>query len=316
MAYRILIAGAGQLGSRYLQGLVKYDLSALDVYVYDISNVSLNTALDRWLEVSKGESIHSIKFIDDLNTLPKSLDIAIVSSTADFRLEIIRKILHYTNVSNWILEKILVQSLGQVEVLNNLLSKSHCWVNTPMHMWSLYKKLTPNFRGRKIHASFSGIPNLACNAIHYIDYISRINNTDVTSINIDKLSSNLILAKRPGFYEIEGELLVSYADESTLVLSSGTGGDAYKVKIEADSSIWHIFELDGYAEKEGGGDKVSGSAEFQSVLTAPLLKKILTDRACDLPTLSQSIKQHEVFLEAMQLHFSRCGYLSEVVPIT
>lgn len=315
MAYKILIAGAGQLGSRYLQGLIKYDSSALEVYVYDISRISLNNALNRWLEVSSGEGLHSVEFINDLSALPKSIDVAIVSSTADVRLEIVRQIFNIVDVSNWILEKILVQSLGQIEVLNNLLSKSHCWVNTPMHMWSLYKKLTPNFYGKKLSASFSGIPNLACNAIHYIDYISRINNTDVISINIDKLSSNLVVSKRPKFYEIQGELLVTYADGSTLVLSSGSGGNAYKVKIETDSCAWNIFELDGYAE-EDCGDKVYGAAEFQSVLTAPLLRQIFTERACDLPTLSQSVNQHIVFLKAMQLHFSRCGYLSEMVPIT
>ena len=43
MAYNILIAVAGQLGSRYLQGLFKFN-DLLNIYVFDISDDSLKTA--------------------------------------------------------------------------------------------------------------------------------------------------------------------------------------------------------------------------------------------------------------------------------
>jgi saccharopine dehydrogenase-like NADP-dependent oxidoreductase len=43
MAYNILIAGAGQLGSRCLQGLSKF-IDLFDIYVFDISDDSKNIA--------------------------------------------------------------------------------------------------------------------------------------------------------------------------------------------------------------------------------------------------------------------------------
>ena len=49
MAYNILIAGAGQLGSRYLQGLSKFK-DLLNIYVFDISDDSLKMAQSRWEE--------------------------------------------------------------------------------------------------------------------------------------------------------------------------------------------------------------------------------------------------------------------------
>ena len=40
MSNNLLIAGAGQLGSRYLQGLALFD-KPLNIWVYDISEASL-----------------------------------------------------------------------------------------------------------------------------------------------------------------------------------------------------------------------------------------------------------------------------------
>ena len=49
MSATILIAGAGQLGSRYLQGLANCQ-NTLDIYVQDISKQSLQIAKQRWEE--------------------------------------------------------------------------------------------------------------------------------------------------------------------------------------------------------------------------------------------------------------------------
>ena len=48
----ILIAGAGQLGSRYLQGLANCQ-NNLNIFVLDISEQSLQIAKQRWEQVVK-----------------------------------------------------------------------------------------------------------------------------------------------------------------------------------------------------------------------------------------------------------------------
>ena len=50
MSATILIAGAGQLGSRYLQGLANCR-NTLDIYVQDISKHSLQIVKQRWEQV-------------------------------------------------------------------------------------------------------------------------------------------------------------------------------------------------------------------------------------------------------------------------
>ena len=90
MVNKILIAGGGQLGSRYLQGLSKFRTN-LDIYVYDISNDSLDLSRARWLETNPSLK-HKVKYIKNLNLLPKNIDLAIISTTADVRSSVISKI--------------------------------------------------------------------------------------------------------------------------------------------------------------------------------------------------------------------------------
>ena len=52
MSATILIAGAGQLGSRYLQGLANCQ-NNLNIFVLDISEQSLQIAKQRWEQVVK-----------------------------------------------------------------------------------------------------------------------------------------------------------------------------------------------------------------------------------------------------------------------
>ena len=62
MSATILITGAGQLGSRYLQGLTNCK-ETLDIYVNDISERSLQIAKQRWEQVDK--SIPGLCFGND-----------------------------------------------------------------------------------------------------------------------------------------------------------------------------------------------------------------------------------------------------------
>ena len=61
---RILLIGAGQLGSRYLQGIAKSNLD-IDITVSDPSKKSIELSQERLLEV---ENNHKIQFV---NSLPK-----------------------------------------------------------------------------------------------------------------------------------------------------------------------------------------------------------------------------------------------------
>lgn len=86
----ILIAGAGQLGSRHLQG-VKTSKHQLDIWVYDLSEESLKVAEERYNQVeSDNKTAH---FVTSIDLVPAEIDIVIVASSSKPRAAIIKSIL-------------------------------------------------------------------------------------------------------------------------------------------------------------------------------------------------------------------------------
>ena len=68
-----LIIGAGQLGSRHLQGLLKSEIEQV-IYVLDPSENSLTVSKQRAQEV---EFMHIVKYIKDWNNIPSNSNQAI-----------------------------------------------------------------------------------------------------------------------------------------------------------------------------------------------------------------------------------------------
>ena len=141
MARKILIAGAGQLGSRYLQGLAKCRLP-LSIYVQDIYDESLVRAEQRWNEVLGTETRHVVSFHKSFESLPQQLDIAIVATNADVRPRVIGEIASLSAVRYWVLEKVLAQSeSGLDEIVSNTRNSSGAWVNTPRRMMPWHQQV-------------------------------------------------------------------------------------------------------------------------------------------------------------------------------
>ena len=75
----ILIAGAGQLGSRYLQGL-RSTSNAHEIYVYDLAQNSLDTAKTRYDDVIGSGPKHVVHYTGHLNSIPPTIDLAVVTT--------------------------------------------------------------------------------------------------------------------------------------------------------------------------------------------------------------------------------------------
>ena len=74
MGYKVLIAGAGQIGSRYLQGMVKFS-EPLTIWVYDISPSALAKIKIVWDEACVHER-HQLVPIKNLRELPETIDLS------------------------------------------------------------------------------------------------------------------------------------------------------------------------------------------------------------------------------------------------
>lgn len=126
---KILILGAGEIGSRHLQSMARCALP-LKIYVHSNNVQSLKVCEDRWLEVASTSSLHQLIMCANLENLPVQIDLVIASSTASSRPELIEGIANKTQVTFWVLEKVLAQSSGKIKaMMENVSLSSQSWVN-------------------------------------------------------------------------------------------------------------------------------------------------------------------------------------------
>ena len=314
----VLLVGAGQLGSRYLQGLAAIQ-DDLTITVMDPSEDSLAFARHRLEQVSM-TTTRQITFTTSLQDVPNELDLALVATPAHCRARVVSDLSSSRQIKAWILEKLLAQSCRQLnQIQHALLTNSQVWVNTPRRLMS-WHQLFRSHMLRDDHDSLQvrvtgGSWGLACNSIHFIDLVSWWTQASVNSVNGNRLGE-WVESKRPGFYEVFGTLIVTYSDGSELELFCKSVPEPLQITVETEQGKWLIDEsagcITGPANK-----RFEGQLSFQSELTAPLVKQILQEDHCELPTLPESIVQHRPLLSALHQHWIQCqGCQDSTVPIT
>ena len=315
MEDKILIVGAGNIGSRYLQGLLEFK-TPLIIFVYDVYPAAFDLCGDRYGDEER--SIHKIIYVTEFKKVPEHINIAVISTTADKRTQVVQKISENFSIDYWVLEKVLAQKVSDLHLLRDATKKSKAtWVNTSLYLQPLYQKLNDQKSNEQaITFIVDKLSGLACNAIHYIDYVQRWNNSKITEFNTSKLNYNWYPAKRKGFFEVEGQLEVSFSDSSRLIISGSHNDISHEVELIIADEIWKVNEADGIA-KSLTGKSISAKAPHQSEMTAPLFKQILLYGRCNLPNISLSIIQHEIMIKSFLEHWNKKMPLNqEVLPIT
>jgi len=314
----ILISGAGQLGSRYLQGLVKCRLP-LRIYVQDIYEESLDRAEQRWDEAHGPVSHHTVSFHTSFESLPRQLNVAIVATTAGVRPQVIGEIADHSAVQFWVLEKVLAQSeAGLDEIMSSIGNGSSAWVNTPRRMLHWHQQIKSKLdHGRPMTLKVDGGSwGLACNSIHFLDMFAWWVGETLVEINTEQLDSQWFEAKRPGNFEVLGTLHAKFSGGSCVSLSARKGEVFYAFELDDGTHTWSIDE-DASTAKRSDGFDLPGRLPFQSEMSTALVESILENGTCELPTLTESAEIHRVFIRSMLEHWKRSvNGCATAVPIT
>ena len=317
MSFNVLLVGAGQLGSRYLQGLgeVKYHLN---IYVVDPKPESLGTARSRFFEKNQNAQNHAIFFESTLNSIPSNIDLAIISTTSDVRVPLVKNIIEIEiSVKYWVLEKILTQSVTELDQLLIAVQDScAAWVNTPRRMITWYQNIRSSLpKSGPFHASLE-VLGMACNCIHYLDLMAWFTTEKLVSIDNAELGSCWIESKRPGFFEIKGLLKAKYSGGSELILKSSNDEEPSNLSVNTSEGVWLIDEVNGKALGPCG-TTILGRNEYQSEITERLVDSILKTENCELPSLEESAQIHRVMLNALLANWNSINNCNDTtVPIT
>lgn len=317
MTHQILISGAGQLGSRYLQGLATCT-RPLDIHVHDIDKASLARAQQRWDEVATASSPHTVNLHTTMEAIPEAVDVAIIATTARWRPDVVAAIAARTRVTAWILEKVLAQSSSGLDVIEQHVGKSQVWVNTPRRMLPWHQALKSRLdTGKPMRLKVSGGAwGLACNSIHFLDMFAWWTGETLESLDTSTLDSAWVESKRPGNWEVMGTLTARFSGGSVATLSAQEGEVFYKFELEDGTRTWLIDEAAGTATRSDGL-ALPGRLPFQSEVSGALVESILISGTCELPTLSQSLAIHRPFIAILLSHWrATVDAQADAIPIT
>lgn len=324
MTYKIVIIGAGQLGSRHLQALLKTNLP-LEIEVVDPYIASLEMAKGRAAEMPENSNIKSIKYFLSIDDISNCVDLCVVATTALVRFAIIKKLAINTHVKNLILEKVLFQRIEDYYAANEIL-KNHqinCWVNCPRRSFSVYQEIKSHISpNEKITFTLTGGDwGLASNAIHFIDLLSFLNENAEFVFEKSGIT-DVEEGKRGGYLEFFGTLLGRQSNGSDILLHSRKSSNAkLDIKIFSEKYRWNVDEARGELITSSADNQWQDIASmfrvpYQSELTNIVCEDILTKGKSDLPDFSTSMLLHLAMLKTFQEIFTEKSNISDLCPIT
>lgn len=319
-----LIIGAGQLGSRHLQGLVKY-LGQLEIYVLDPSIESLKIAQEREKEIPHQ---HKIIYTQSWEILPDFFDVVIVATNANIRESVINKLLENHKVRFLILEKVLFQELCAYQRVYDLLVKHNVvtYVNHPRRMFESYGNLKANIdaNSQSIYSVVGGNWGLGCNALHFLDLFVYLSGKKLQDLNVNSIKDELLESSRKGFAEFTGTLTGHLTDGSFFSITSLKGESSSITAtifnneqrfIIQEGGTPHIYELEKKNLFSCKNDVFK--VQYQSELTTNIAVGLLENDFCTLPTYDEARHTHELFLTTMLEKYNKImGLQATILPVT
>jgi len=312
--HKVYLVGAGQIGSRHLQALKKVTVP-LDITLIDPSSASLKIAKERYGEISVGKNLHTINYLQEIPKNQK-IDLAIIATTSNIRAEVVKNLLKSNRVKYFLLEKLLFNKKKDYHAVEKLFSnlKIKAWVNCPLRLRPLYKKIKEDFSGsRDISFRLTGHRwGLATNTIHCLDFLAHLLGKANFKINTAFLDKKTVPSKRAGFLELNGTLYADFdlspkyrvGGEFTSY-SSGNIPRVVEIFSEKQRYIFPDQEKDGEAwvsrvENNWEWEKVSFYIPLISETTTWVVEDILKNGTCHLTSYKESAKIHLAFLEPLR----------------
>jgi len=323
---KVLLIGAGQLGSRHLQGLSKCT-QKISIIIIDSNPIALEIAKKRFYEMPKNLLIQSVKFMNSIENYNDMIDLAIVATNADVRKNVIIELISKNRLKYLILEKVVFPSIEDFEVVMPLLKENNIktWVNCPRRMYPFYQKLKKRtIKSTKIKIIVKGGNwGLGSNTIHMLDLLSFLTEKTNYEFNISKLDQYIYETKRKNFIEFGGEVQFFSNRGDTLQLIDDRKNDMpLKMTISFNEVKVEVDQIKGIANEYNSKifePKVSNRFEMplQSELTNIQVDEILESGFSHLTQLDESYLLHKPMLNAFNSHLSVINNMQTLIcPVT
>jgi hypothetical protein len=313
---RILVVGAGQIGSRHIQALASIP-NIIEVVAVDPSTESCNRARQRWHEIS-GHANKFLSFFSTLNEVNgRSFDLAVLATNATKRLDYLNQVAAL-GIRNVLAEKLLFQSVDQLEKAIELCSNKHValYPNYVYRYTSPWSQLREYIRGQNFEMRIdAGDIGFATNLPHWLDLFEFLADSPLSELSI-KLSCEPYPSKRDrNLIDFSGRAFGKSLSGSSLSMSFEEG---------LGLPVATISTVDGNIILNEEKCTISGSLRKSDMkLDTPLVSKttslIVTDilfGKTALPNLIETASMNRLLLNAIQLALYRTIRTDKIIPIT
>ena len=319
-----LLIGAGQLGSRHLQGLLKYKGSQI-IYVIDPSPASLEIAKQRACEI---EHKHIVHYNVSWEDIPHFFDLVIIATSANVREKVINQLLKGFQIKYLLLEKVLFQEIDAYDKTAILLEEKivKTWVNHPRRLFKSYIDIKQhlNLEIPKVYQITGGNWGLGCNGLHFIDLILFLSESKISSLDAEWVDELILESKRTGFIEFTGTLKGRLENGSSFFITSLKNESSAITNTIFDSNTRYIIQEVGTPQtlimKSEGNFKpesIPFIMEFQSNLTTQLAEDIFQTGECNLPSYNEAAEAHKLFINCLLGKYKvLSGIETKILPIT
>jgi predicted dehydrogenase len=323
MKINILIIGAGQLGSRHLQGVLKVN-TPLAVFVLDPSEESLLIAKQRADEINHN---HPIKYVTEWTELPSEFDIVIIATSSNVREKIIFQLAENYKTKYLILEKVLFPEVKSYKRVKELLENHNIktWVNHPRRMFQSYMSLKEEMSSSpKVFQVTGGNWGLGCNGLHFIDLFVFLASSNVKSIDTSRVDNIISASKRNGFIEFSGTITGVLNNGSVFHVTSLSGESTAATITIFDSQNRYLIQESGtpviytfQKEKNFKCEEKEFNMEYQSTLTSVIVNNLIEKGNCLLPDYDEACHSHLPFISHLLNNYNRStNTLHTILPIT
>ena len=131
----ILIVGAGNIAYFYVLAILAIKLK-IQIIIYD-NKKSQIIKFKRRLN----KKISNIIFTDNIKKNSHDIDLAVISTTSTNRVLIVTKLIKLLKIKNFLIEKVVEQSVRNLNILKKISKKKKIFVSLPRRCSKFYQYL-------------------------------------------------------------------------------------------------------------------------------------------------------------------------------
>ncbi|MFO7481451.1 Gfo/Idh/MocA family oxidoreductase [Oceanibaculum nanhaiense] len=312
---RVLLIGAGEMGSRHLQGLAGLPAGSA-VAVLEPREAARAVALQRWQQMPGHDAV-PLRFLEDGEGWG-GFDAAILATGATGRLDLLRRVLE-AGIGIVLAEKVLFQSVAdyRAAVLLAAALGADVRAHVPLRHVPVLQKLRAHTRDKPFTLTVAaGDRGLGCNGIHFLDLFQYLGGMPPASVEAIIDRPLQVNRRDPALVEFTGTLNAANAAGAELRIRFSPGHERLAVLTVETADGRAVIDQAGSVESDIAGLAGLGfEMPMASRMAAGMLAGI-ADGSSPLPDLAEGFETNRLMLAAYNRDLAGQHADDLVCPIT